>query len=160
MLLKMDMFYIIGLLWKNNIGRILNKNEVIHHKDGNKHNNSIENLENLDNRQHSSLHGKLHGRKWCILKCPNCGKIFDMPQNGTNFVKNKNKQNNFQCCSRSCGNLFSYKLRKQGLTHELESAISENIQCTFQKILENSEETVNQQGSVETIRTPPEMVKK
>lgn len=43
---------------EDNIGRRLKRNEIVHHKDGNKENNSINNLEVLDNKEHSSYHGK------------------------------------------------------------------------------------------------------
>ena len=42
----------------------------------------------------------------------------------------------------------------------MERAISENIQETYIRYLDNSEGTLNQRDSVETIRTSPEMVKK
>lgn len=38
------------------IGRTLSKNEHVHHKDGNKKNNSLENLEIIDGKLHNSIH--------------------------------------------------------------------------------------------------------
>ena len=127
---------------------------------GDKHDNRIENLQLLDSKEHARLHGVKHGRKMCRLKCPNCGKIFEMFENQTTQCKyHKRKALLFTCCSKKCGIQFSYKIRK-GLTHDLERAISENIQETYVRYLDNSEETLNQRDSVETIRTSPEMVKK
>lgn len=40
------------------IGRSLTSDEFVHHKDGNKTNNSIENLEIISNSEHTSLHLK------------------------------------------------------------------------------------------------------
>lgn len=44
------------------VGRRLSFNEVVHHKDGNKHNNNLSNLEVMSRSQHTSLHRRqLHG---------------------------------------------------------------------------------------------------
>ena len=40
------------------IGRKLKRNEVVHHKDGNKRNNDLLNLEILSLSEHSSMHVK------------------------------------------------------------------------------------------------------
>src|SRR5690349_21304657 len=44
------------LIMQNHLGRKLTFNEVVHHKDGNKRNNSIENLEVLERSSHSRQH--------------------------------------------------------------------------------------------------------
>jgi hypothetical protein len=56
-------------VWKNNHGEI-EKGFHIHHKDGNKSNNSIENLEKISAFEHLSLHAttpekKEWSRNWC-----------------------------------------------------------------------------------------------
>ena len=70
-------------------GRILDKNEVVHHLDGNKSNNSPDNLLILDNAQHTKLHSWLDKNiimpkpsymirkaKGCI-RCSYCEKPID-----------------------------------------------------------------------------------
>lgn len=47
------------LIIEVNIGRYLTRQEVIHHKNGNKIDNRIENLEILTNSDHRKLHTKL-----------------------------------------------------------------------------------------------------
>jgi hypothetical protein len=42
------------------IGRRLRKNEVVHHKDENKQNNALENLELMTKSQHAVHHGKIN----------------------------------------------------------------------------------------------------
>lgn len=47
------------LIMENHIGRLLRENEVVHHIDGNKINNKIENLMLLTNSEHSRLHSEM-----------------------------------------------------------------------------------------------------
>ena len=44
------------IVMENHLKRVLNENEVVHHKDGNKHNNDIANLEVLERGLHSKHH--------------------------------------------------------------------------------------------------------
>lgn len=49
-------------LMQQHLGRKLRKNEVVHHKDGNIHNNSIDNLEVMTRRRHGRLHALLKSK--------------------------------------------------------------------------------------------------
>lgn len=44
------------LVIEKNLGRILGKNEVIHHKNGNRQDNKLENLELLNRSDHQKIH--------------------------------------------------------------------------------------------------------
>lgn len=57
-LLNSEIVLVYRYIMSVKIGRKLSPNEVVHHKDGNKLNNDISNLEILTRSQHSSLHGK------------------------------------------------------------------------------------------------------
>ena len=46
------------IIMENYTGRTLEFNEIVHHKDGNKRNNNIENLKILDRSTHMRLHRK------------------------------------------------------------------------------------------------------
>jgi formylmethanofuran dehydrogenase subunit E len=46
------------VVMEKEIGRKLKSNEVVHHKDGNKHNNNIDNLELTNQSNHAREHGK------------------------------------------------------------------------------------------------------
>lgn len=147
------------VVMENHLGRILNSNEVVHHKDENKFNNCISNLEVMTNSQHSYLHGIEQGRKWCKLKCPQCKQIFNIARNKTFLAKSKQSKLKCTCCSPSCRGKFSRFVQLNGITHEVEIAISENLVLEYVKYLSDNPEETAITGSVETTRDPPEMVK-
>lgn len=89
---------------ENKIGRLLKKNEVVHHVDENKKNNAPENLEVMTKTEHASLHGST-GRTFIKFTCPQCGKVFTREKK--NRPENKNAKNSF--CSRKCNGKYNWK---------------------------------------------------
>lgn len=63
------------VVMENHLGRPLEKNEIVHHKDHNKLNNNIGNLQVMDRVEHNRMHGST-GRNIIELVCPCCGKTF------------------------------------------------------------------------------------
>ena len=81
---------------ENSIGRLLLTNEIVHHIDGNKHNNNLSNLEVMSVAEHAKIHAK--GRNTQELKCGYCGNSF------TREVRKLNGKRN-PMCSRKCNGL-------------------------------------------------------
>jgi predicted RNA-binding Zn-ribbon protein involved in translation (DUF1610 family) len=125
---------------ENHLNRILDKSEVVHHKNHNKKDNRIENLEVMILNEHATLHAHEHGRKWVKLKCPNCGVIFDRVHNQTHLSKN----GKYTCCSKACRGKLSRNIQLGVKTVEVENAISANIQEVYTRFMDNAEETQSQ----------------
>lgn len=85
----------------NYLNRELSYNDVVHHKDGNKKNNDISNLELLSRKEHASGHGiKQDDEKYITLKCDYCGQDFNILISKHKYRISKSQCNFF--CSRSC----------------------------------------------------------
>ena len=82
---------------ENHLGRLLTKDEIVHHKDEDKKNNSIDNLEVMDKREHARMHNKT-GRTCIELECAHCGVKF---QREKRLIKGKG------LCSRRCNGLYN-----------------------------------------------------
>lgn len=126
------------VVMENHLNRILDANEVVHHKNGNKTDNRVENLEVFLNNAHVKMHKLQNGKLFADLKCPWCSKLFTLPRNKT-FLSKKTM---FTCCSNQCRGKLSRFIQLHGLTHAVEIAISENILTVYRKYaVDNTEET-------------------
>lgn len=126
---KNDYVLLHRVVMENHLGRLLDKDEVVHHKDKDKFNNAIENLEVLTKEQHAALHGKQAGEAYALLKCPGCGKIFEVQKHQTFLVKHTR----YTCCSRSCRGRFSKYIQDHGMTKKAKDAIAENLVSVYKK---------------------------
>lgn len=88
------------LVYWQHYGIIPNKDEVIHHKDGNKYNNNINNLELLTAEEHKKYHGHQRKKHMIKLLCPTCGKTFMKSYRQSHVVKG----NIADYCCRDCAN--------------------------------------------------------
>lgn len=84
--------------WQNT-GHMKTNEEVIHHKDENKHNNAFSNLEILHRKTHASYHNRQRGRSFTLFRCPVCKGLFERETRQSHLHKPKYKSS---CCSRDC----------------------------------------------------------
>ena len=127
------------IIMENILNRLLNPNEIVHHKNGDGKDNRPINLEVMLREKHSRMHTSKQGRKMVILKCPWCNKIFDREMRKS-FLQNNTE---YTCCSPVCRGKFSRNVQLNGRTLEVEEAISENLVSKYRRYLnDNSEETV------------------
>ena len=108
--------------------RFLNQNEQVDHIDGDKTNDSIENLQILSAKENTIKHTvqKNITLKLVELKCPNCNTNFIKPLNNS-FLQKGGK---FSCCSKKCLHNF---LKKKHSTEELMQIGANQIIRHFRK---------------------------
>jgi hypothetical protein len=82
------------LLMENMVGRYLEPDEIVHHKDGNKHNNNPENLELVSKAEHARRHRDPAPRRKCI----GCGHIFIV----TVYITGSHRYSGTRYCSQEC----------------------------------------------------------
>jgi len=82
------------------LGRKLEKNEVVHHKNGNKQDNRIENLEILTQSEHALEHSKQRQVSTIDIVCPCCLQSFKKALNKYKYAVKMGYKNIY--CSRKC----------------------------------------------------------
>ena len=86
-------------IMEQHLGRKLGYNEIVHHKDENKQNNVLGNLEVVDRSPHAREHSST-GKTMVGLKCAYCGRTFARELREFKF-KFEHGQRDFYC-GRSC----------------------------------------------------------
>jgi uncharacterized C2H2 Zn-finger protein len=93
---------------ENHYQRFLYANEVVHHKNGNKKDNRLCNLELMTDSEHRAMHGKAAGRALIDLKCPTCGALFTRRKGHTHLDKRSERT----FCSRRCNGKFNRSIQQ------------------------------------------------
>lgn len=112
-------------LVEQKIGRFLSSDEIVHHIDGNRNNNDINNLEITTLSEHTKRHGST-GRTYLVLICEYCGKKFKREK------REIHKGKNF--CCRSHSSLYYGKKRKRvscikEISHGTEMGYRKKCRC-------------------------------
>lgn len=116
---------------EQHLGRKLKTSETVHHKDHNKENNSIENLEIIDNAEHARMHQLEHGRLYVELRCPQCGITFETPKTQS-YLQKRNKYP-CTCCSPRCRGLLYKDIQMYGMTDSIRKSMSNSFIREFVK---------------------------
>lgn len=122
------------------LGRILNDDEVVHHKDENRNNNDVSNLMVFKTQQdHARYHSGQYDKIICNnnvyeciplkKKCIVCGKI---------FTKNKNKK---YCCM-DCKRFGERKVQKRPSKEELLKLLETNSYFAIGRMYGVSDNTI------------------
>jgi len=82
------------------LGRFLERGEVVHHRNEDRADNSLENLEIKTNSTHAVEHGRSRETQMLELKCPWCEKNFVRERRQTFLVKKTPL--GCTCCSATC----------------------------------------------------------
>jgi len=98
------------VLLENKLRRFLSPDEVVHHKDGVKSNDAIENLEVVSRAQHSREHQL---KPLETYYCGNCGKKKEEKATALRHrkLRSRNKERKL-FCSRSCGAMHQHRKAK------------------------------------------------
>jgi len=93
-------------LMEEKLGRLLEKGEVVHHKNGDKLDNRLENLELVCKKFHDTEHAR-ERKHWRVqFICPTCRGISSKERRST-FLGQHNKPKHLLFCSRECGGKFT-----------------------------------------------------
>lgn len=93
------------IVLEQKLGRLLQPHEVVHHKNGDKHDNSVENLELTTASEHTRHHRPNPNKAATVtLTCPQCDRRFKRRRGSTNLVPSRPNKRTF--CSRRCNGLF------------------------------------------------------
>lgn len=133
--------YRYRLVVENHLGRYLEKDEIVHHKDANSANDHISNLECSSLSEHASIHNE--SVKLGSVTCPICGKWFKL--------RNSRRS---KYCSVKCADKGSEKITWPA-QEELEKLVWEMSTVQLAKKLGVSDVAIAKRCKKYGIKKPP-----
>lgn len=109
--------------------RILNPEEHVDHKDNDKSNDDIANLQLLSLKENNAKEGKRRGKKMVTLQCPNCNKVFEREKRQTHLQKG----GHYTGCCRKCSTTFGQLLFRYPNDLRIVKALNDNIISEYTK---------------------------
>lgn len=91
------------------IGRVLTKDEEVDHKDGDKLNDAISNLQILSRKENVEKFNSSRTRDIVELVCPECLSVFYRERRKTHLTSYSRSKST--CCSRVCSGRYSSKIK-------------------------------------------------
>lgn len=92
-------------LMEQHLGRQLERTEHVHHRDGDKTNDVLENLEVVPAGEHAAHHAR--PTEWVEFICPECGELARKEARNVRHNRKMGKVGPF--CSRSCAGRWSQR---------------------------------------------------
>lgn len=105
------------------LGRWLDRKEEVDHKDNDRLNDDLENLQILTRAENVRKNNFRQGRAIVRLKCPACKTEFERSKNKTHLTK----KGKFTACSRVCSGRLRANMQHHGITSEMKQALAENV---------------------------------
>lgn len=112
------------VVMENMLGRLLTKDEVVHHINGDKKDNRECNLEIMSNSEHASHHGEYVTKSMSEWVCPWCSKVFTREIYECRYLTGKA---GWCTCSKSCRSSLSSFVTRHGMNDLLKEKIERSF---------------------------------
>jgi len=113
------------LVWWRAHGSLPGLEEILHHKNENRRDNRLSNLEITKRGVHSRRHTKSRGQTMVLFRCPSCGIEFLRPKCRSQL---SSKGGKLTFCSRQCTGKFGFS---GACREKIDEAIRTNVVKIF-----------------------------